>query len=344
MRSLPRPAGPGVVLAVLCLSVFVINVSTTIVNIALPTLVARARRDDPRPAVDRRRVQPRVRRVRAGRRLAQRPLRAPRRGCSAGWRCSSSPRSPARRRDDPGTLIAWRALAGLGAAVDLPHHPVDHRQRLPGARRARARRSACGARRPAPRSRPGRSSAASCSSASGGARSSSSPAPSRRSLSCSPCSCVPDARATRRRRGSTSAACVLSTLGARRARARDHRGAGARLGLARTTPRRLRARDRPARRLRARGAARRGSRCSTCACSPTCASPPPAARSPSSFFALFGFIFLITQYFQFLKATGRWRPACGSCPSRSAWRSARCSAPGSRSRSAPSSSSPAGCC
>lgn len=39
MRSSLRTAPPAVVLAVLCLSVFVINVSTLIVNVALPTLV-----------------------------------------------------------------------------------------------------------------------------------------------------------------------------------------------------------------------------------------------------------------------------------------------------------------
>src|SRR4028119_1674199 len=39
MRAPLRQSRPGVVLAVICLSVFVINVSTLIVNIALPALV-----------------------------------------------------------------------------------------------------------------------------------------------------------------------------------------------------------------------------------------------------------------------------------------------------------------
>jgi MFS family permease len=43
-----------------------------------------------------------------------------------------------------------------------------------------------------------------------------------------------------------------------------------------------------------------------------------------AFFALFGFIFLVTQYFQFLKGYGPWRPACGCCPSRPRSRSRPC--------------------
>ena len=52
-----------------------------------------------------------------------------------------------------------------------------------------------------------------------------------------------------------------------------------------------------------------------------------------AFFALFGFIFLITQYFQFLKGYSPARaPGCGSCPSRSRIGSAR--SPGSNCRCA----------
>ncbi len=38
-----------------------------------------------------------------------------------------------------------------------------------------------------------------------------------------------------------------------------------------------------------------------------------------AFFAMFGFIFLITQYFQFIQEYSRCRRGCGSCPWRSRW-------------------------
>ena len=45
------------------------------------------------------------------------------------------------------------------------------------------------------------------------------------------------------------------------------------------------------------------------ASSATPASRPPASRSPLAFFALFGFIFLMTQYFQFVR--GYWHARAG---------------------------------
>ena len=92
---------------------------------------------------------------------------------------------------------------------------------------------------------------------------------------------------------------LLSIVGLVGARLRDHRGARSRLDLdprpSSASPRRRRARD-----LRRRGSCKPTSRCSTCASSRTPASPPRASRSRSSSFALFGFIFMATQYLQFV--------------------------------------------
>ena len=55
-----------------------------------------------------------------------------------------------------------------------------------------------------------------------------------------------------------------------------------------------------------------------------------------SFFALSGFIFLVTQYFQFLKGYGPLSTGVRLLPVASPSRSPRSSAPGSRSGSAPS--------
>ncbi len=63
-----RTASPTVVLGVVLLAVLAITVETTVINVALPTLNTDLGCVDHPAAVDRRRLQPRVRRPRAGRR------------------------------------------------------------------------------------------------------------------------------------------------------------------------------------------------------------------------------------------------------------------------------------
>ena len=128
----PPDARRWLVLAVLCLAVFVTVLDGTIVNIALPVAGGRAARDDPTAAVDRRRLPPRVHRPPPRRRRPRRPLR-------------SAP-SPAGRaggvRGDVGACrergrreLAHRqpSADGRRGGADLPGHagPADQRLHRP---------------------------------------------------------------------------------------------------------------------------------------------------------------------------------------------------------------------
>ena len=97
-----------------------INLDTTIVNVALPTLVPRTPRHNSAAAVDRRRLQPRLRRAAAA--SGSLSDRLGRKGMLlAGCWCSGSRQRP--RRLSPRTraeLIAARCLMGLGAAMVFP--------------------------------------------------------------------------------------------------------------------------------------------------------------------------------------------------------------------------------
>ena len=79
----------SLVLATVCLAAFAINLDTTIVNVALPDLGRELDATHPRPPVDRRRLQPGLRRAGADRRLARRPVRPP--AGAAGRAGSASP-------------------------------------------------------------------------------------------------------------------------------------------------------------------------------------------------------------------------------------------------------------
>ena len=98
----------------------------------------------------------------------------------------------------------------------------------------------------------------------------------------------------------------------RHARLRDHRGPRG-LGWRQTVA--VFAVAAPVGRLRRLGAARRASDARR-ALVPQPALHRRLAVGHVRFFALFGFIFLITQYFQFLRATSRSRPGCACCRSR----------------------------
>ena len=102
---------------------------------------------------------------------------------------------------------------------------------------------------------------------------------------------------------STGAGFALSTAMIGAARLHDHRGPEPRLGQ-RADARRLRADGGAGARRSWPGSGAPSSRCSTSACSRNPRFTAASASVTISFFALSGFIFLITQYFQFLKGYG----------------------------------------
>ena len=119
-------------LAVLAMSLLVISLDNTILNVALPTHRARARRLGGRPAVDRRRIHARIRGSAADHGQPRRPLRSRgvarhragrvRRWLAAVGACHSADK-----------LIASRAADGYRRRADHARHPVDPHQRVPDA-------------------------------------------------------------------------------------------------------------------------------------------------------------------------------------------------------------------
>ena len=158
-------------LGVLCLSLVMIVVANATLNVALPTLVKDLHAGVELAAVDRRRLQPRVRRAAAHRRLARRPVR---------------PAARAERR--PGHLrcrVAVRRVRELVERADRRPRRDGRRRRVRDAGdavgprpRVPARGAAAGDRdlgrlRRASAPRSAASTAVGCSSTSGGDRSSS---------------------------------------------------------------------------------------------------------------------------------------------------------------------------
>ena len=107
------------ILATVCLAVFAINLDTTIVNVALPDLARQLARDDPRPAVDRRRLQPGLRRARAHGRLDRRPVR-PASGAARGLVGFAAASAIGALCTSAGALIAVRFVMGAFAALIFP--------------------------------------------------------------------------------------------------------------------------------------------------------------------------------------------------------------------------------
>ena len=109
------------ILTVLCFSLLVIVLDNTILNVAIPTIVARPRRDEQPAAVDGRRVHARVRRAAAHRRQPRRPLRASAARCSSGCVIFGlGSLAVGVRRAAPTQLIATRAFMGIGGAFIMP--------------------------------------------------------------------------------------------------------------------------------------------------------------------------------------------------------------------------------
>ena len=129
---------------------------------------------------------------------------------------------------------------------------------------------------------------------------------------------LPRQRPDRRRRpGRRLRSCVPDVPGPRRPAARpgrrravdrrprspalgDHRGARARAGPSPPIARRLRRRRRRCSARSSRGSCTPTTRCSTCGSSEPPLHAPPASPSRSTFFAMFGSMFLLTQYLQFV--------------------------------------------
>ena len=288
------------ILAVLSVSVFLVVVDNTIVNVALPTLNRELGASVSRAAVDRRRLHPRVRRPAARRRRPRRPVRPQGRHADRPGRSSASPRPLGAFATSAGQLIAARARHG-------------HRRR---ARSSRPRSRSSPTSSPTRPSGPRPSASGRPSSGLGGR-----PRPDHRRLPArallvglglprqradrdrrpgrpAPCSCPPPV--TPRSAASTSSArCCRSAPSACWSSPSSRRP---RWGWTSTaTLAGFAAAAAAARRLRGLGAAGRPSRCSTCGSSGSPASAPAAAAIAVAFFALFGFIFLVTQYFQFVK-------------------------------------------
>ena len=119
MPSASPPARRWAVLAVLCLAVFVINVSTTIVNVALPTLVGElgASTRDLLWIVDAFNLAFAALVLAAGS-LSDRFGR--RRFLLGGLAVFAAASLAGAWSESPAELTAWRAVAGIGAAVIFP--------------------------------------------------------------------------------------------------------------------------------------------------------------------------------------------------------------------------------
>ena len=260
----------------------------------------RARRVDLRAPVDRRRLRPGVRRPAPARRRPRGPLRP--QGRHAG-------RPGAVRRH----LGAGRLRHGLGPAdrrprrhgrrrrAGLPGHPGHPHQRVHRPSASGPRPSASGRRCPGWRWRSVPSPAGSCSSTSGGARCSSSTSPSWSSPSSPAPSCSSRPRGTPRRAASTCSGTVLSIAAIGLLVFTVIEGPTVGLDLA----------HHPARLRRRRRSCSPPSSAGSCGwpnplldvrvfrvASVQCGGGRPVAVA---FFGLFGFIFLVTQYFQFVR-------------------------------------------
>ena len=107
------------ILVVLCISLMIVIIGNTALNVALPRLALRPRRQHHRPPVDGRRLLARVRRDAVHGRHARRPLRP--QGRPAG-RAGPLPRRhrPRRRGRLLDEVIGARAIMGLAAAFVMP--------------------------------------------------------------------------------------------------------------------------------------------------------------------------------------------------------------------------------
>ena len=143
-------------LAVVITAVLIVALDTTVLNVAIPTILREFHTDAAQPAVGDHRLLADVRDPADHRRPPRRHLRRTG-GCSSSApRCSASARCSRRSRTSVPMLIVGEAIIeGIGASLMMPAtlgDPVDDVPRATSGRR----RSRCGARPPAPRSRSAR--------------------------------------------------------------------------------------------------------------------------------------------------------------------------------------------
>ena len=107
-------------LAVLCVSLLIITLDNTILNVAIPSMIDSLDAVEQRDPVDHRRLHARVRRPPADDRQPQRPLRPQGRAAARPASCSWPDRS--RRRSSTTTLqlTLSRAFMGVGGALIMP--------------------------------------------------------------------------------------------------------------------------------------------------------------------------------------------------------------------------------
>ena len=119
-RTGPRPARRWWTLAVLCTSLVLITIDTTILNVAIPTLSAVARHVDGRAPVDRRRLHGGVRRAAAHLRRARATASGGAGSLALGLLVFGLGCAASALVDSATALIAMRAITGVGAALIFP--------------------------------------------------------------------------------------------------------------------------------------------------------------------------------------------------------------------------------
>ena len=146
---------PWAVLIVVSLGFFMTLLDLTIVNIAIPDMITQAARVARRRPLGDQRIRPRPGRPGHHGGQARRPDRAADHVQQPASRCSPSASAACGSGPEPGWLIAFRAVQGLGAAMLMPQTLTIITNTLP-AGAARRRRSASGARWPVWPPSPGR--------------------------------------------------------------------------------------------------------------------------------------------------------------------------------------------
>ena len=169
MRSKPM------ILVALLLAAFLVNLDTTLVNVALPAMVRQLRATHYSAAVGRRRLQPRVRRSAAHLPAACRTGSAARACCWRVWPWSGPPSLAGGFTTRPSATHRGQGRDGAGRRHDVPGDPLADLQRLHGEKGTGPGPSACGVQSRAWPSPWGRSLGAGCSSTTAGPAPSSSP-------------------------------------------------------------------------------------------------------------------------------------------------------------------------
>ena len=122
-RTRPRtpPAGRRwAVLAVLCVSLLIVSLDNTILNIALPALVKNLHATESRARVDRRHLRLRLRRPSSRGRQHRRPGRCRKKVFCAGLAVFAAGSAGSAFSTSVSTLIMARSVMGLGAACIMP--------------------------------------------------------------------------------------------------------------------------------------------------------------------------------------------------------------------------------